>query len=168
MPKTAAGEPSQLKKIGTTVATLVTLLGALSGVWKSVLYVGNLHDTIRSNEEKLDAFAETSQEQHEAIRQALTDVATHLEEQRERDNAQLVQLRIAVAAIQAAQNVRAGRTGYSGTESLFSLPEAPTSSRERRAQAGEAEEDATEALNLALEIADHDLPAPSIEALLDF
>lgn len=157
----------RLKKWSGVAGAVVALFSLLGGVWKTVAYINDLHDTIGSNKEAQVSNAQA----HEEIKEQIRTVAVAVRTQRDHDQEVITNLRIAVAALQAAQGVRAGRLTYGGVQdNQIAMAEAPrpTSARVRREQAARAEEDAQAAIERAMmaqETADEEDPLAALEGL---
>lgn len=143
---------TKLKQWSGSVSVIITLLSVVAGIWKTIAYIDELHDTIGSNKAAVQEIVAANREAHSHLESRISTVASAVREQRDRDQEVITQLRIAVAALQAAQGVRAGRMTYGGVQGdqvAAAETSRPPSARARRAQAERAEEDAEEALERA-------------------
>lgn len=163
-PKVPSTWPSRLKKWGGLVSTLGVLIGAGVGVWKTIAYIDELHDTIGSNKAQVVQLRSSLDEDFDELEGNIDTLATAIRAQRDHDREVITNLRIAVAALQAADAVREGRGTYeAGT---FGTEPARISARVRRQQADEARRDAAAALNRARAAqASDDDPLSALEGL---
>lgn len=133
-------------KTATTIGSVLVAIGAVgSKLWAFGAEVSELRDTIRANKievARLGTEMVEARDEYEAERDSMLEA---IRAARARDRDDITDLRIAVAALQAAQAVRQGRASYNG-EGDVSFAEAPRSARERAAQVSSAEEDARQAL----------------------
>jgi hypothetical protein len=168
---TPPGLPRKLKKWAGVASAIVTIGGAALGVWKVIDYIDDLHDTIGANKTEVSALRTQLDEDHDALAGQIGQVATAIRTAREADQEVITNLRIAVAALQAAQDVRAGRVSYGGVEDnrlALAQPVRPPTARARREQAAQAEEDASAALTRAARAqrtADEEDPLAALDGL---
>ena len=167
-PKTLFGK---LKKWGALVAVLIGLGSAGGTVWRTIVYIDDLHDTIGANKIEVSAIRGQLNADHEELTENISTIAAAMVAQRDRDRDVITNLRIAVAALQAGQAVRDGRGSYAGVDSLGAPPGTnarPVPPSARRAQAELAEHDAAEALQRAERIqanADEEDPFAGLDGL---
>lgn len=150
---------------------IVTLGGGVGTVWKTAVYINTLHDTIVANKVIVQGLQDQMDEDHDELTDNIGMVAVAIRAQRDHDLEIITSLRIAVAALQAAQDVRAGRVSYGGVQNdrlALATPESPPRASVRREQAALAEEDASAALRRAARAqatADHADPLAALEGL---
>jgi hypothetical protein len=154
-------------KLLTTIGTIVTTLGGIGvGVWKVAAEISDLHDTIKTNKAQVTALSAAYDESEGNRRATIEELVSRLRATREHDQEVITNLRIAVAALQAAQAVRSGQASYAGVGAggagpLGTSSAPPPNWREREEQIDRAERDARNALiraSNAQTVAEHDDP----------
>jgi hypothetical protein len=153
-------------KLATTIGTILATVGGIgAGIWKIAFEISDLHDTIQDNKEQVASLKDAYEGEKNTRTTQMENLVKALQTLRERDQEVIINLRIAVAALQAAQGVRQGRVGYSGVEAMggsgdaaIGISEAPTTLRGRREQAEWAESDAHDALIRAAQAQNDDDP----------
>lgn len=112
----------------------------------------------------------SNDDEHRRLRKHMNKMVEATRKSRDKDSEVLTQLRIAIAAMQAADRVRHGEASYAGITQVTGAgggggggqpdplagvhidPEPPRSHRERRAQAAKASADAEEAVRKATQM----------------
>lgn len=167
-PKDELGKPqliARLKKWGAVLGTIGALSSAIGSVWSAFTAIDDLHDTILANKEAIALMQRENAEEHARMRDQMQRLLGAVREANAQHGEVITNLRIAVAALQAAQNVREGRSGYLPAEppppgedapvasASVGLPttEAPRSTRARINLSRRAREDSVQALQRARE-----------------
>ena len=162
-----------LMKWAKVAGAVMGLFSVLGSAWTAIGTVNDLHDTILANKIAVGRMVTENNEQHAKLSDDISGVADAIRTARSRDQEVIVNLRIAVAALQASRAARDGRAGYSGIQDLPGFGTGPTmpppSSRSDRIsqseRANQAAEGALRRAASAQRVADESDPLAGLEGL---
>lgn len=158
--------PSWLRRWGALIGKVASVVGLIGAIWKGAIYLDDLHDTIKHNAEQVRKMDDSNLREHRRLREHMNKMVSATRKARDKDQKVVTQLRIAIAAMQAADRVRHGEASYVGLSDTGSAnvsdsdplaevhidPEPPRTYREREEQVSKANKDAEEAMQKAIKI----------------
>ena len=161
------------RRFRTWASVIGGVLTIGTAIWRTVAYLDDLHETIQHNASEAvrlwDAHEEYMRNHEDQMRRLVTAVRGRAE----RDQEVVTQLRIAVAALEAAVRVRSGRGSYAGLASLgavgqvsgnaISSPPAPA--RSRLDQEEQASNDVRRALKQSVSAQLHQDPLAELDGM---